>query len=589
MDDEVPTNNNWLNAYYDPVAGIYTFPSCIALADLNSDGDNKLVIADLGSGLYKMTLKVFQGTSVVQENALLDLPTGIVSVYMDNMEPRTPGIVVASGSCLFVYKNMRPYYKYPLPLLPVNEAEKSLWNAVRNGDVVADALTAALSSLKDEIYASALTSQTLRFLQLESRDEAEAFIESHKNVGLKRETVVTCLATMKKSVAEEDAISCLVAGTEHKEIQIIDSEAFTQLKSYNLPSIPVFINVSGLYDVDFRLFVACRDGKIYALKKDSTEYRVCIELGSQVVGMERIHKHMVVATMDKAVSCYTTKGKKLWSLELPANIVCTGIMDQKAKGFKALMVGLDNNEIRIYKDKNLVDTLTLNDRPQAICYGRYGREDSTLVSVTSSGALNVHILKRTAEYSEQSGNQGQLNPQKTKLNIPKKTQLFVDQTVREREHGTEMFQSFQHDLQLIRLQAAKTYIHGLNSSITPISDDPDIPLKLNATVQGIGPVFQMMVTVENTASSTASDPKLVSDLKMMFKFSDKVYTATPRIFSLPPLVPGIPYRFPIRIECIATDQPAQDTVTAVVFTRSKPKPIVTANISMPVSEGVVVV
>ena len=43
------------------------------------------------------------------------------------------------------------------------------------------------------------------------------------------QTVITCLDTMKKSVADEDAISCLVLGTESKSIYILDPEAFTVL------------------------------------------------------------------------------------------------------------------------------------------------------------------------------------------------------------------------------------------------------------------------------------------------------------------------------------------------------------------------
>ena len=36
---------------------------------------------------------------------------------------------------------------------------------------------------------------------------------------------------MKKSVADDDAISCLVLGTESKNIYILDPEAFTVLSS----------------------------------------------------------------------------------------------------------------------------------------------------------------------------------------------------------------------------------------------------------------------------------------------------------------------------------------------------------------------
>ncbi len=41
--------------------------------------------------------------------------------------------------------------------------------------------------------------------------------------------MITCLGTLKKSMAEEDAISCLVLGTESKMIYILDPEAFTVL------------------------------------------------------------------------------------------------------------------------------------------------------------------------------------------------------------------------------------------------------------------------------------------------------------------------------------------------------------------------
>ena len=55
------------------------------------------------------------------------------------------------------------------------------------------------------------------------------FCEVYKNTPLKRQTVITCLGTLKKSMADEDAISCLVLGTEDKSIYVLDPEAFTVL------------------------------------------------------------------------------------------------------------------------------------------------------------------------------------------------------------------------------------------------------------------------------------------------------------------------------------------------------------------------
>ena len=87
---------------------------------------------------------------------------------------------------------------------------------------------------------------------LNDRQEAQAFVELHKGFPLKRQTVVTCIATLKKSHAEDSAVSCLVLGTEASTIYILDPEAFTIMDSMALPSQPAHISVTGLYDVDFR-------------------------------------------------------------------------------------------------------------------------------------------------------------------------------------------------------------------------------------------------------------------------------------------------------------------------------------------------
>lgn len=43
------------------------------------------------------------------------------------------------------------------------------------------------------------------------------------------QTVITCIGTLKKNMADEDAVSCLVIGTESGDVYILDPEAFTIL------------------------------------------------------------------------------------------------------------------------------------------------------------------------------------------------------------------------------------------------------------------------------------------------------------------------------------------------------------------------
>lgn len=78
----------------------------------------------------------------------------------------------------------------------------------------------------------------------------------------------------------------------------------------------------------------------------------------------------------------------------------------------------------------------MHDIVVAMKFGRFGREDNTLVMVSKKGALTVKILKRTAKFiAKEYEEEGKVSTGSTagKLIVPKKTKLFVDQTMRERE------------------------------------------------------------------------------------------------------------------------------------------------------------
>ena len=67
-------------------------------------------------------------------------------------------------------------------------------------------------------------------------------------------------------------------------------------------------------------------------------------------------------------------------------------------------------------------------------FGQFGREDGSLLMVTQGGSLIIKILKRTAPLEAKDSNPGPPKAQGIKLNLPKKTKIIVDQTVREREN-----------------------------------------------------------------------------------------------------------------------------------------------------------
>uniref|UniRef100_UPI003AAC6C9F Bardet-Biedl syndrome 1 protein n=1 Tax=Centroberyx gerrardi TaxID=166262 RepID=UPI003AAC6C9F len=567
----------WLDAHYDPVANLYTFSSCMDLADLNGDGESKLVVGDLGTGSCNMKLKVYRGTSLVSDSTLLDLPTGLVAFLMDLHEPRIPAVAVASGPFIYVYKNLRPYFKFTLPGLEVNSLEQDAWQQAREGQIHPLSLKELLEGVREKADVP-LSVRSLRFLALEPHDMDE-FVSLHKQQPIRRQTVITCIGTLKKSTADEDGVSCLVIGTESSDVYILDPEAFTILSKMSLPAAPTMMDVTGQFDVEFRITVACRNGNIYILRRESAKPKYCIKLSSHPVGLVRMGKNVVVGCADESLQGFTQKGKKLWKAILPAPVTTMAAMDLPTRGFQAVLVGLANCEVHLYRDKNLLGVIKTPDVVSGVCFGRYGREDGTLLMTTKGGGLIVKILKRTAAFDDRDSAPGPPPAQSVRLNVPKKTKLYVDQTLRERENGVAMHRAFQMDLSRLRLAAAKAYVKALESSLTPVSASPTEPLKMNAVVQGLGPSFKLTLNVQNTAAC-----RPVMNLAVSFLYDENLYRMRNPYMRIPLLVPGLIYPVETFVEC-TSDKGISDIIKVFVLHEGKSAPLLTAHINMPVSEG----
>ncbi|XP_012580584.1 PREDICTED: Bardet-Biedl syndrome 1 protein [Condylura cristata] len=581
-------SSKWLDAHYDPMANIHTFSACMALADLHGDGEHKLVVGDLGPAGRQPRLKVLKGPTVLSESPLPALPAAAATFLMEQHEPRTPALAIASGPCVYVYKNLRPYFKFSLPQLPTNPLEQDLWNQAKEDQIDPLTLKEMLESIREKAEVP-LSVQSLRCLAF---GPGVVLWEPGSVLGLTAclqtpwltsgillQTVITTMTTLKKNLADEDAVSCLVLGTENKELLVLDPEAFTVLTKMSLPSVPVFLEASGQFDVEFRLAAACRSGSIYILRRDSKRPKYCIELSAQPVGLVRVHKVLVVGTTQDNLQGFTYKGKRLWTVQMPAAILTMSLLEQHSRGLQAVLVGLANGEVRIYRDKALLNVIRTPDAVTSLCFGRYGREDNTLVMATRGGSLIIKILKRTAVFVEGRGEAGpQLEPA-TKFSVPRKTRLYVDQTLREREAGSAMYRSFQTDLYLIRLRVARTYVQALESSLNPVSATAREPLKLHAVVQGLGPTFKLTLHLQNTSTA-----RPILGLLVCFLYNETLYALPRAFFKVPLLVPGINYPLETCVESLS-DKGISDIIKALVLREGQSAPLLSAHINMPVSEG----
>jgi Bardet-Biedl syndrome 1 protein len=107
-------------------------------------------------------------------------------------------------------------------------------------------------------------------------------------------------------------------------------------------------------------------------------------LSSQIVGLEKSGKNIIVGCMDNGLYCYTTKGRRLWKIDLPSFIITMSSMEIKSKGIQAVIVSLNNKEVHIFRDKYLISKLTVEDPVVGIKFGKFGREEGNLLMTTRS-------------------------------------------------------------------------------------------------------------------------------------------------------------------------------------------------------------
>lgn len=189
-------------------------------------------------------------------------------------------------------------------------------------------------------------------------------------------------------------------------------------------------------------------------------------------------------------------------------------------------------------------------------FGKLGQEEHVLVLVTNSrfcqildlyfeikmkhfnsidGSLLIKILKRTAEFSKPLDipKEAAAEPSNLSTAIPKKTKIFIEQTIREKENASQIHNIFQSELWRMRLEAAKVTVDILRTGDSTFSGDFQTPLKLLAQVDGLGPNFLLTVTLENISAT-----KIVSNLSILLHANPEHYKIENMFAQITPLVPG---------------------------------------------------
>lgn len=549
----------WINAWYDPLANICVHSNCMTFSDINSDGDFKLLVANSGNNpLFRTNnqdlghkLKVYKGTSVISENSLLEEPVAVNAFYTDNKGPMRPMIAISSGCTVFLYRHLHPYHKFILPPVKVE------------GNSATIGKNANLGKYESKIV----------------------FEEVQSAFPLLQQEVITATVVLAKEREDLDSVGCLVLCTESKHVYILNPSCTNIIETTSVPSPPVFVVASGALDFEYRIVVACRDCHVYIIKNKQLS-GVVMEIDTHISGLLMLDKNILVGTISKTVHCFNMRGKRQYSIYLPSAIKCMEALEMSgSKNAKCLIVALENCELRVYNGKSLINICTTTDVVVGLKFGTYGREPNTLVLSYRNGGLEFKVVSRKGKF-EEIANGGPPQEQEIPLNLPVCTKIYIDQVEREKKYSIEMHRSFQKELSKLRLTVTRAFVKILTDGQGPLSYTSGASIRLAASVQGLGPLFKIKLSVQNTGI------KSVTRIPIIFSYNQEIYSMKQSRISIPILIPGIQYEYHSEISLnseLTSDgamvhQPITDDVKIYVCSENSTIPLITAVVRMPIPE-----
>uniref|UniRef100_A0A8C6WSS1 Uncharacterized protein n=1 Tax=Neogobius melanostomus TaxID=47308 RepID=A0A8C6WSS1_9GOBI len=296
-----------------------------------------------------------------------------------------------------------------------------------------------------------------------------------------------------------------------------------------LPSAPCGMDVSGQFDVEFRITVACRNGHIY-IPAPSTVITKVLRWNCRLraVGLFRVGKNCGVGAQRPDAPGFTQKGSVCGVLPLPAPV--TAMAPMRLRLVAQWRPGGDGERrAEAVPDQFTVSSLRTPEPVTAVTFGRYGREEGTVVMATAAGRFSC---------------------------------LWIRRCVSERETCSGS------------LHAATAFSRALEAG--PGAERE--PVKLRAAVQGLGPNFSLTLFVINAAAL-----RPITGLALSLLYDPALYSVAPPLLRLPLLAPGLTYALTARVTC--TGHALCDNIKVCVLQEGRSSPLLTANINMPLPEA----
>ncbi|THD27866.1 hypothetical protein D915_001300 [Fasciola hepatica] len=228
-------SKNWLLTKLDITKKTKSIWSSMEFGEFSTKGVNELGLLEVLymplDGEFSVptvysTLKIFRGIEKVQEIRVPDPACGILAVNVAVGDQVIQDLAVAAGPNIYIYRKLKPYFKFKLPVFEPQEEELAVWQRAKTGTLSVNELWTSLDQLKQR--AVRLTSRSARFLQLPLTDLSD-YYDRYREVTLESQTVATCMQTLYRQQASSDSVQCLIVGAEQNCLFVVDPTTFVLL------------------------------------------------------------------------------------------------------------------------------------------------------------------------------------------------------------------------------------------------------------------------------------------------------------------------------------------------------------------------
>ncbi|KRX04415.1 WD40-repeat-containing domain [Pseudocohnilembus persalinus] len=544
MSSQKKDQNPWLNAFRDPVANLQVCDKGIKLVDILGDGDTRVVIADQQNKIVQ-----YKGINIEWEQQINDRPIAL-EYFMEQQGANIPSLAFACDKHIYIYRLMRPVFRVNIPGAGMDQREHKIWEDFNLEPGQFQGFIEKLAEIKKS-QTFQLSYHSLFALSQNSTKKAFSYVKQLKqsNSLLTPDTCV-CLGQIKIDKPGKQYPSQLLIGTELKQLYYMNEKGYDLGIPLQLSGVPVLIESCGILSGNHQIVVGLRENQI-----------VIIE--------------------NKSIKRIIPLVSKLVSFVISDSIIYSGMMDDSLQSFnfQGYIVALQNQEIKIFKERNLIYSFNGDAVVTAMKFGPFGREDGTLILVYKNKGLDIKMLIRqfnVQNYINQAL-QNEQNQEEKPLALPKKTKLFIENSLREIDDPVSMHKVFQKDLMKMRLKTAQTYLNLLNDGNFQNMLANEANLRLQADVRGLGPLFRIELKVVNLSNEP------MTGLQIMYTYDQSIFKIKKSVNMISFLMPNISYPIEISVENI-DENGTGDTIKILVCKQGQSTPLIGALVPMPMSE-----